>query len=47
VTHSSNVATHIYTEGGVVRVVTVRVTLFNGSTIEATMEILIPVLPLI
>jgi hypothetical protein len=25
----------------------VRVTLFNGSTIEATMEVLIPVLPLI
>ena len=47
VTHSSNLATHIYTEGGVVRVVTVRVTLFNGSTIEATMEVLIPVLPLI
>ena len=47
VSHSSNVATHVYTAGGVVRVVTVRVTLFNGATIEATTEVLIPTLPAI
>jgi len=47
VSNSSNVATHIYTTGGVVRVVTVRVTLFDGSTIEATTEILLSVFPLI
>lgn len=47
VSHASNIATHVYTDGGVVRVVTVRVTLFNGTTIEATTEVLIPTLPLI
>jgi hypothetical protein len=44
---TSNVVNHVYTVGGVVRTATVRVTLFDGSVIEASTDVLIPVLPLI